>query len=391
MHSSPSETSFRTLPSPDDCFSITEAGLPEAIVRCCGDAVFSLSEHGTFTSWNPAAQRFYGYAPAEVTGASAQILAPPEMVAEVTDLVARTLDGQTTVDLETRRRAKDGRIVAVSITAAPILDRHGRACGACEIHRDIGERKDSERRLAEIAADLEQRVQSRTVELEMANRDLREYAYMAAHDLRTPLRAIAGFATLLTENQGARLDEEGRRMLDVIRRNTEEVGRLIDSIVSLTREDRRTLARETVDMQALVASCIAELEGQRAGRSVDVCAGYLPECIGDPHLLRTVWLALLSNAQKFTMLRSHARIEIGSGDKDGKRFYYVSDDGVGFDMSNAQRVFELFQRAHRPAEYDGLGLGLAIASRIVERHGGRMWAHSQPGAGSTFYFTVGEE
>jgi two-component system sensor histidine kinase/response regulator len=231
--------------------------------------------------------------------------------------------------------------------------------------------------------------------LALANNELEAFSYSVSHDLRAPLRAIDGFSRILHQEYAATLSEAAQQYLQDIRANSQRMGRLIDDLLGFARLSRQPLKKQTVGPAALVRQCLEELRGERKGRCVEVQVGDLPCCQADPALLKQVFTNLLSNALKYTGKRPTALIETGGRiEADGRAgatgqcTYFVKDNGVGFDMRYADKLFGVFQRLHRAEDYDGTGVGLAIVQRIVHRHGGRVWAESQPNLGATFYFTL---
>jgi signal transduction histidine kinase len=253
--------------------------------------------------------------------------------------------------------------------------------------RIAGERRRM-REEALVKAQLEERVAERTAQLEAVNRDLEAFSYSIAHDLRGPLRAIDGFSRILIDEHAPHLPAEAQRQLAVVRANAQQMGRLIDDLLAFAKLARQPVARGPVDMPALVQRSLEELSAEREGRAIDLAIGELPPAQGDAAMLKQVWLNLIGNAIKYTRGRPQASIEIGFGAAGGERAYYVRDNGVGFDMAYAHKLFGVFQRLHRAEDYEGTGVGLAIAAQIVQRHGGRIWAHAEPGRGATFHFTL---
>lgn len=231
-------------------------------------------------------------------------------------------------------------------------------------------------------------LEQRTRELEAANRELQEFSYSISHDLRTPLRAIAGFAQILEDDYSARLDDEGRRLLGVVRDNTLRMGGLIDAIVAFLRVGRRPVLEAAIDMSALAAEAWAELAAAGAGRRLSFSVGDLPPARGDRVLLRQALSHLLANALKFTAPKPEAVIEVGGESNHHENIYHVKDNGVGFDMKYKDKLFRVFERLHSPGEFEGAGIGLATVKRIVVRLGGRVWAEGRPGEGATIYFTL---
>lgn len=238
---------------------------------------------------------------------------------------------------------------------------------------------------------LEEALSRRSADLEAVNRELEGFSYSVSHDLRAPLRAIDGFSRILLEEHAPELSSEAARYLELVRSNTRRMGRLIDDLLAFARLGRQPLTRREVSPGELVGQVVEELQGELAGRRVEISVGELPACSADPALLRQVFANLLSNAVKFTRSRDVARIEIGwRTDADpGEPVYFVRDNGSGFDMRYADKLFGVFQRLHREEEYEGTGVGLATVERIVHRHGGRIWAEAEPARGATFYFTLG--
>ena len=236
-------------------------------------------------------------------------------------------------------------------------------------------------------ADLELRVEQRTAELRAANRELEAFSYSVSHDLRAPLRAIVGFVQILEEDHSATLDPTARHHLDRVKLNARRMGQLIDDLLSFSQIGRTTMVRQTVDMQAM-ATAVAQEAIATSGRPVDLTVEPLPQAYGEAALINQVFVNLVSNAVKFTAKVDHPAIVIGVREEDGETSYFVRDNGVGFDDRHVDKLFGVFQRLHRPDEFEGTGVGLAIVQRIITRHGGRVWAEGKTGAGATFYFTL---
>ncbi|MGE5468370.1 MAG: MASE3 domain-containing protein [Ignavibacteria bacterium] len=244
----------------------------------------------------------------------------------------------------------------------------------------------AEAQIREFNRDLEHRVVERTAQLEAANKELEAFSYSISHDLRAPLRAIDGFSQILSEDYADRLDADGQHHLSTIRAGAQRLGELIDDILTFSRTSRQELAFAPVDMNRLVREAFDEVRPE--GREIVLQAAELPPAKGDPTLIRQVLVNLLSNAVKFTAGRSPAVIEVSGTVEGPEAVYCVKDNGAGFDMRYADKLFGVFQRLHRASDYEGTGIGLAIVKRIVVRHGGRVWANAEPGAGARFYFTL---
>jgi signal transduction histidine kinase/CHASE3 domain sensor protein len=261
----------------------------------------------------------------------------------------------------------------------------------------------SNREIRKLNEELEQRVLDRTAELEAANKELDSFSYSISHDLRAPLRAIDGFSRILLEDYSEPLVPEAKAYLLRVRNNTRQMGMLVDDLLAFARLGRQALTKHPADPDKLVRRCLGEMAEELQDRKVEIIIGELPVCRADSILLKQVWTNLLSNAIKYTRKQENARIEIGSrtqprlaangqplapGSDDSELVYFVKDNGAGFDMKYVGKLFGVFQRLHRADDYEGTGVGLAIVQRIVQRHGGRIWAEAKPNQGATFSFTL---
>lgn len=289
---------------------------------------------------------------------------------------------------EIKNKAKDGSFYWVDTTIVPFLNASGKPRQYVAIRADITERKAAEETILRLNTDLEHRVVERTAQLEAANRELEAFSYSVSHDLRAPLRAIDGFSQAVLEDFSPKLPEEGVHYLQTIRQSAQRMGALIDDLLAFARLNRQELNKTIINTDALVRSALDELGSPWHDRKVDIRLRALPSCSGDPSLLKQVWLNILSNALKYTRRREQAVIEIGCEKRDGEDVFFVRDNGTGFDMRYANKLFGVFQRLHRIEDYEGTGVGLAIVQRVIHRHGGRVWAEAEPDHGATFYFTL---
>lgn len=340
---------------------------------------------------NPAFERITGYCAAEAIGRNPRFLHGPQPDQPELDTLRAALREQREATVLVRNFRKDGTPFWSELRVAPVRDSAGTVTHYVGISADVTDRVEAQQRLRELAAELERRVEERTGELRAAMRELESFSYTVSHDLRAPLRAIAGFAHLLREERGAMLGDEGLRLIDRIEANAMHMAALIDGLLALAQHSRRPLDKKPVDVGSLVGEVLGSLRQELQALDAEVVVAELPACHADPVLLRQVFANLLSNAMKYSAMRKPPRIEIGAREERGETVYWVRDNGVGFDMRYAQRMFRPFERMHPASEFPGIGIGLSIVRRIVERHGGRIWAESAPGEGATFSFTLGPD
>lgn len=347
-----------------------------------------LIQDGLFKYVNPALASIFGYREEEIVGQ----LGPMDLTAPSDrSLVAENIQKRLAGDARDIRYAfrglcKDGTLIDVEVHGVQV-EVEGRPAIIGTL-LDITDRKRQEEEIRRLNEELERRVIERTAELEAANKELAAFAYSVSHDLRAPLRAIDGFGQALLEDCADGLDELGHSYLDRIRANTQRMGDLIDGLLGLSRITRVAMRREPVDLSAAVQEIVADLQRRDARREVEfiVESGHVVR--GDARLLQAALENLLDNAWKFTGDRPVARIEFRAVEENGELNYFVRDNGVGFDMAYADKLFGAFQRLHAVEDFSGTGIGLATVQRIIRRHGGRVWAEAAPGEGATFYFTL---
>jgi PAS domain S-box-containing protein len=350
-----------------------------AIVNSSDDAIIGKTLDGVITTWNDGARRIFGYTAEEVIGKPGSILVPPGHNDEEQDILWRIGRGERVQHFDAIRLRKDGSEIHVSITSSPVRDSDGKLIGASKVARDITARIRSEHALA-AAKD----------EALAANRELEAFSYSVAHDLRAPLRGMNGFAQVLLDTYGDKLDADGQDWLQEILLNARKMGALIDALLSLGRLTRTDTKHERVNLSALARADAARLAAAEPGRAVEFVIADGLEADLDPELARALIDNLFGNAWKFTGKVASARIELGVTEKDGVRAFFVRDNGAGFDMAFAGKLFGAFQRLHSADEFPGTGIGLATVQRIARRHGGRIWAEGAVDAGATFYFTFAD-
>jgi len=342
--------------------------LVESIQDC---AIFMLDPDGRVASWNAAAERIKGYRAQEIMGEHFSTFYPPDDVAQGKPQWALEIaEREGRHEDEGWRVRKDGTRFWANTVISPMRDLQGGLIGYAKVTRDLTQRRRAEQALAQTSQELER------------------FSYSVSHDLRAPLRAINGYAQALWEDHVARLDDEGKRLLAVIRDSAKLGGELIDGLLNFSRLGRQALARAPVDVTALAESVVAELRQTQGSVAVEVVLSPLPPASGDAALLRHVLVNLIGNAFKFSAKRAHPKVEIGAEQHGSEVAYYVKDNGVGFDMQYAGKLFGVFQRLHRPDEFEGTGVGLALAQRIIQRHGGRIWAEGKVNEGATVRFTL---
>jgi PAS domain S-box-containing protein len=364
------------------------------ILSSAMDAIVSVDRDQRVVIFNRGAERMFGYGAGQIVGEPIDRLLPERFRVVHREHVLAF--GKS--EVKTRSMSGDAPLLALRAdgTEFPIEASISKVGSGPEtvytaIIRDVTEQRRSAEEIRRFASTLEVRVAERTSQLEAANRELEAFSYSVSHDLRAPLRSMDGFALAVIEDYGHDLPAEGLHFLNRIRQGARRLGTLVDDLLALSRLGRQSLVRSDVDMERLVRDCLAELNLPAIAPGATIVVQPMARADADAALIRQVWINLLANAVKFSRGSERPQVEVGSVEQGGHPVWYVRDNGVGFDMKYAAKLFGVFQRLHLQHEFEGTGVGLAIVDRIVQRHGGAAWADSRPGEGATFYFTLAPE
>ena len=367
--------------------------LLQVTLASIGDAVIAADLDGCISFINPAAEMLTGWTTKEsltqrfedvfrITNETGHgpVENPVTNILQEGPIVGGTND--------TFLIAKNGDETPIDYSGAAIIDDKDKVIGVVIVFRDVTERKRAEDDIRQLNETLEHRVAQRTAEIEATNKELEAFSYSVSHDLRAPLRAMDGFSRIFLEDYADKLDDEGVRILGVIRDSARTMGQLIDDLLSFSRLGRKPIESSVVDMSELAREACTHID---SCEDSDIEIGDLPEARGDSSLLRQVFVNLLSNAVKYSKTKDKTMINVGGYPENWENVYYVRDNGVGFDMEYSNKLFGVFQRLHSAEEFEGTGVGLAIVHRVVAKHGGRVWAEGEVGKGATFYFALPQD
>jgi len=358
-----------------------------SLVELSPDALFVQSEDKVVFINSAGVKLFGATNPSELIGKSVNQLFPPAHWKQVQKRLIRMCDeGRPLPFMEQRMVRLDGSLVNVELAAAPLMFEGKRA--AQVIAHDVTERRRAEEEIRRLNVELERRVKDRTAELEDANKELEAFSYSVSHDLRAPLRHIEGFVEILLSTTAECLDKRSGEHLRTIADAAKKMGSLIDDLLAFSRTARTELHKTSISLDDLITSLIRDARRDVGNRKVEWDVAPLPDVEADPALLRQVLVNLISNALKYTRTRPAARISISSADSESEFIIQVKDNGVGFDPRYSHKLFGVFQRLHRAADFEGTGVGLANVRRIIARHGGRCWAEGEIDKGAAFFFTL---
>jgi PAS domain S-box-containing protein len=337
--------------------------------------------------WNRGMERLYGYSKAEALGKNSHELFRTKFSQPLAAIQKRLFETGVW-EGELTHMTKDRRMLQVFSQWALHRDKDGKPVAILEVANDITARKTAEQEVIRMNAELEQRVNDRTAELLNANHEMEAFTYSVAHDLRAPLRHVDAFSRIVLEDFGSQLPEEGKNYLEHIRRGSRNMSQLVDDLLNLARVGRQEIKRSPAPLTPIVDQVVRELDHEINGRKITWKIHPLPEPDCDGGLMKQVFANLLSNAVKYTRPRENAVIEVGVQRANGQPAIFVRDNGVGFNMKYADKLFGVFQRLHRAEDFEGTGIGLATVQRIIRKHGGSVWAQSEVDQGATFYFTL---
>ncbi len=339
---------------------------------------------GRYVHVNERFVRAFGLERKHIIARTDAELFAPEQASQYRDNDDRALAAGVPVEVEENAQYVDG--VHTSIACKfPILDNNGQVTALGGVITDITEREKAERKIRQLNEDL----QYQTAELIAANKEMEAFSYSVAHDLRAPLRHVLGFSKILTEEYGPQLSADARRHLNRVQDGAQHMARLVDALLSLAKIGRQSLSPQLTPLNSILQAVLEGLQSECSGRNIEwqVDGLFSVEC--DPSLMKQVFVNLLSNALKYTRPRDRATIAVGQMLVNNQPVIFVRDNGVGFDMRYADKLFGVFERLHRAQEFEGTGVGLATVERIIRRHGGRIWAEAEPDRGATFFFTIG--
>lgn len=364
----------------------------QSILDSMSEGLVAADEHGEIILWNPASLRIGGQASASIedwAGRNSPCL-PDKVTPAGQTLLQRAVRGEPITAELFLRNAEIGTGVWIEASGRPIRDQGGALRGGVVAFHDITQRKTDELEIRKLNNELEARVAKRTAQLEEANHELEAFTYSVSHDLRAPLRHMSGFAAMFLEEFGDSLDPQARHYLNRIQNGARSMSQMVDGLLNLSKMDRHALQMRLTGLNSVVEEVVTMLQGEAGGREVEWKIGSLPCVECDPLLMKQVFQNLIANAIKYSSTRAHAIIEIGQTQANGQPAVFIRDNGVGFDMQYADKLFGVFQRLHRQEDFEGTGVGLATVQRIIQKHGGRVWAEAEVDLGATFYFTVGQ-
>ncbi len=359
------------------------------LLESAPDAIVIMNSRGEIHFVNAQTEKLFGYKREELLGLAVEVLIPESRRAQHLpyrdEYLRSSRKRPMGQGLELWGRRKDGSLLPVEISLSLLETSEGTLITS--VIRDVTEHRRAEDRIRQLNTELNQRL----TDLSVVNKELESFSYSVSHDLRAPLRHIDGFARILKEEHPAVLSDDAHRYLDRVLQASNRMGQLVDDLLNLSKIGRKELVRQRTKLGDLLRQVMTELPGEATSRNIEWQIDPLPEMDCDPGLVKLVFSNLLANAVKFTRLQQHAMIDVGAREMNGTTTFYVRDNGVGFDPRYADKLFGAFQRLHREEQFEGTGVGLATVQRVIHRHGGKVWAESEPDCGATFFFTLGPQ
>lgn len=353
------------------------------VVKQSDDAIYLHDTNGKIVSWNKGAEKIYGYTEEQALNMLVWNIIPPDFLQEANDVLSRILEEKVVPVRETKRINRAGKIIDVISSCSLVVDSNNTVRSIAITERDITEQKVSDLQIRELNVKLNRNVD----QLETMNKELESFSYSVSHDLRAPLRAIAAYSKIIEEENGKELSAEPLRLFRNIESNAKRMGVLIDDLLEFSRLGRKEIRKADVDMKELSQHCINECNSS-VTHSAKIVVGELPSPKADYGLISQVLVNLVSNGIKYSSKKKQPVIEIGGYEENEEHVFFVKDNGAGFNMKYAEKLFGVFQRLHADNEFEGTGVGLAIVKRIISKHGGRVWAEAKEKEGATFYFTL---
>ena len=352
------------------------------VVKQSNDAIYIHDHEGRIISWNEGTERVYGYTEMEALNMKIWNIIPEYMQPERGEIVNKIVSGEKIHDLESKRITKHGKLIDVLFSATVITDPVNEQKSIAITERDITQQKIADEQIRHLNSDLQKNIE----QLETANKELESFSYSVSHDLRAPLRAIDGYSRILEEDCSKVLEVDAQKILSNIRLNAQKMGNLIDDLLAFSKLGKKEIQKWKVNMDEIVQAALSECN--YIGHSTSVKIDTLHSAYADSALLRQVWVNLICNAIKYSSKKENPLLQIGSKQNAGEIIYFVKDNGAGFNMEYAHKLFNVFQRLHSDKEFEGTGIGLAIVNRIIKKHNGKVWAEAKVDEGATFYFSL---
>jgi len=353
------------------------------VVKQSNDAVYIHDDEGKIISWNLGAEKIYGYTEAEALQMKIWNIIPEYMQPDTQETMNQLLNGDKFETRETKRITKHGKLVDALFSASVINDPDKEKISIAITERDITQQKIADEQIRKLNQDLKNNI----TQLESINQELEAFSYSVSHDLRAPLRAIHGFSSILLEDYAKNLEPDALKLLNDVLSNSEKMGKLIEDLLALSKLGRKELTKDLLNMETVIAGALYEINST-VQHDARITNGKLLQAEGDFALIKQVWINLLSNAIKYSAKKETPQIFISSERIENQIIYSIRDNGAGFNMTYSKKLFSAFQRLHSTEEFEGTGIGLAIVKRVINKHGGRVWAEGVENEGATFYFSL---